>query len=362
MSKIKLGITIGDVNGIGPEIIIKALSKGKILNYCTPVIYGSSKVLAYYKNIVKDSNFSFFKVKSAERLDSNKINVINITQDDINIEIGNITKESGAFAKLSIDAAIEDAKKGFLDAIVTSPINKKAMSLADFNENGHTEYLTKHLEAKSSLMLMVSNEVRVATLTNHIPVKDVAPKITKELILKKITLFKQSLQKDFGIEKPSIAVLGLNPHAGDGGLIGDEEENIIRPTIIEAKKSSGVLISGPFSADGFFSSGKFTKVDGILSMYHDQGLIPFKILSGTEGVNFTAGLPVVRTSPDHGTAMEIAGKNIADEGSFLSALYKAIEIAKNRKQYKEDNKNPLRKKEILEEDPNAGKENIVDES
>ena len=362
MNNTKIGITIGDVNGIGPEIIIKALSNPKLVERCTPIIYGSSKVLAYYKNIVKSHNFSFKNIKYPDQADRNRINVINISADDVKIEIGTATKESGAFALKSIEACVSDAQERKIDAIVTAPINKKSMEMAGFKDIGHTEYLSKAFNAPNSLMLMVAPELRVGTLTNHIPVKDIAESITRELILRKAKVFNESLKRDFGIDKPVIAILGLNPHAGDDGLIGQEENDIIRPTIIELKKNHGILASGPYSADGFFASGKYKKVDGVLASFHDQALIPFKILSGENGVNFTAGLPVVRTSPDHGTAYDLAGKDEANYHSFISSMYQAIDICRERKLHKEINANPLNKKDIKEESPDEKVEKIEDES
>jgi len=361
MSKIKLGITIGDINGIGPEVIIKAVSTPKILEICTPIIYGSSKVIAYYKNIVNESSFSFSNISTPERADSKRVNVITVSQEDTKIEMGKSSMESGSFALKSIDRAISDAQNGLIQAIVTGPINKKSMEMAGFKSVGHTEHLSEAFNVKNNLMLMVCDDLRIATLTNHIPISKVAGSLTSELLLSKIKVFNKSLIQDFGLEKPLIAVLGLNPHASDDGLIGDEEEKIIRPTIIEAKKNNGILVSGPYPADGFFSSGNFKKVDGILSMYHDQGLIPFKLLSGDNGVNFTAGLPVVRTSPDHGTAFDLAGKNEANAGSMMSAIFEAVNIYKERKLYKSDNSNPLRKKNIKDEDPDAKDEVIIEE-
>lgn len=362
MENIKIGITVGDINGIGPEIIIKALSNNKLLKRCTPIIYGSSKLLAYYKNIVKSDNFSYKNIKYADQTYKNNINVINISSDEVNIEIGKATKAAGAFALKSIEAAVQDAKDNKLDAIVTAPINKKSMELAGFKDVGHTEFLTKAFGKSNSLMLMVSPDLKVGTLTNHIPVKDVAGSISKELIIKKAKIFRNTLMRDFGIDKPVIALLGLNPHASDDGLIGSEENDIIRPTIIELKKNENIMMAGPYAADGFFASGKYKKVDGVLSTYHDQGLIPFKLLSGDNGVNFTAGLPIVRTSPDHGTAYDLAGKDEANHLSFTSAIYEAIDICRSRKQYKKDNANPLHKKEIREEAIDEKPEEIVDES
>lgn len=336
----KIGITIGDINGIGPEIIIKALSVSHVTKLCTPVIYGSSKALSYHKNIVSDQNFQFVTISSAEQAQKGKINVINCWDDNINISLGKATAESGKCAFLALEKAVNDAKSGSIDGIVTAPINKYAMKLADFPFPGHTEYLGSKDGNKESLMTLFSDHLVVAMVTNHLPIKDVAGTISKELILKKLMLFNKTLTENFGIEKPVIAVLGLNPHAGDEGALGSEEESQVRPAIIEAKKS-GMMVAGPYPADAFFGSSKWSKVNGVLAMYHDQGLIPFKTISFGEGTNFTAGLSFIRTSPDHGTAYDIAGQNAADHSSFLQAVYKAIELVRAKNEYLEDRSNPL---------------------
>ena len=343
MKKIRVGISIGDMNGIGVEVILKTLDHPNILNFCTPVIYGSSKIISYHKNIVGLEEFSFTNASSAERVKHDRINVVNCWQDNVNITLGKLSDTSGKYAKIALLQAVNDLKNNTIDALVTGPINKKAMQMADFPYPGHTEFLTKTFEVKESLMLMVNDNLRIGLVTNHLPVSQIASSISKQLILNKVRLMDKSLREDFGIEKPTIAVLGLNPHAGDEGAIGEEEETIIRPAIIELKKK-GMMVMGPYPADGFFGSGMHHKVDGVLAMYHDQGLVPFKALSFGKGVNYTAGLPIVRTSPDHGTAYEIAGKNIADPSSFRAALFQAIDIARSRKNYKEMTSNPIVRK------------------
>lgn len=342
MNNIKIGITLGDVNGIGPEIIIKALSNNELLNYFTPIIYGSSKVLAYHKNIVTESSFSFSTIAGPERAFDGKINVINCWDDNVNITLGKATEEGGKFAYLSLEKATFDLKSGLIDAMVTAPINKQAMKMAGFPHTGHTEYITDQIGGKS-LMMMCSELMKVALVSNHLPLSEVAGALTKETLSEKLHIFNKSLQRDFGLEKPIIAVFGLNPHAGDEGTIGQEELEIIRPVIIEAKKS-GMMVLGPYPADGFFGSSQFKKVDGILAMYHDQGLIPFKALSFGRGINFTAGLTSIRTSPDHGTAYDIVGNNAADVSSFREALYAAKDIVANRREYDESRENALNKK------------------
>jgi len=349
MHKIKIGISTGDLNGIGPETIIRTFSNQNVMKYCIPVIYGSSKVMAYYKNIVDDGNFSFISVKNAQNASSSKVNVVNCTTEDLKITIGKATAESGKFAMSALDVMMEDVKSNFLDAIVTAPINKNAMKLAGWSFRGHTEYLADKFDAKKTMMFMVSENIKVALVTDHVPIKDVAPLISKERILTRIASLEKSLIKDFGIEKPTIAVLGLNPHAGDEGTIGEEDESIVRAAIVEAKKKN-TLVFGPYPADGFFGSGQYAKMDGILAMYHDQGLIPFKTLSFGKGVNYTAEIPIVRTSPDHGTAYDIAGKNLADPSSFREAIFTAIDITRNKKEYEKNRANSLKKKSKREQE------------
>lgn len=342
IKNIKIGITLGDVNGIGPEIIIKALSNRELLNYFTPIIYGSSKVIAYHKNIVTESSFNFSSIAGPERAFDGKINVINCWDDNVNITLGKATEEGGKYAYLSLEKATFDLKSGLIDAMVTAPINKQAMKMAGFPHTGHTEYITDQIGGKS-LMMMCSDILKVALVSNHLPLSEVAGSITKEILSEKLNIFYKSLQRDFGLEKPIIAVLGLNPHAGDEGTIGQEEIEIIRPVIIEAKKS-GMMVLGPYPADGFFGSSQFKKVDGVLAMYHDQGLIPFKALTFGRGINYTAGLTSIRTSPDHGTAYDIVGNNAADVSSFREALYAAKDIVSNRREYDESRENALNKK------------------
>ncbi|MCB0685475.1 MAG: 4-hydroxythreonine-4-phosphate dehydrogenase PdxA [Saprospiraceae bacterium] len=349
MTKVRVGISVGDINGIGLEVIIKSLSHPKIVELCTPVIYGSSKVLSYHKNIVRPQEFNYQNLSNAQNLTEDRINLINCWNEDVMINLGVPSEESGKFAYISLDQATQDLRQGLIDVLVTAPIDKHAMSLAGFPATGHTEYLTEQFNVAESLMLMVSDDLRIGVVTNHLPLKDVASHITQERIQEKALLLHKSLQMDFGIEKPMIAILGLNPHAGDQGLIGHEEEEIIRPAINNLK-NQGLLIGGPYAADGFFGSSHYREVDGILAMYHDQGLVPFKALSFGKGINFTAGLPVVRTSPDHGTGATIAGQNIADESSFLRSIYLAIDIFRSRSEYHDAHKNRLKMGTLKEEE------------
>ncbi len=341
MGTIRLGITIGDINGIGPEVIIKTLAHPSIVQLCTPVIYGSSKVMSYHKNIVNPADFSFNTTASADKIYHQRINVVNIWQENINIELGKETEEAGKIAHIALDQAVRDLKDGHIDALVTAPISKNAMKLAGFQYPGHTEYLAHEFGVKEGLMMMIADHRRMALNTVHIPLKDVPSMLSVESIKRKLNTLTKSLQIDFGIGRPMIAVLGLNPHAGENGTIGNEEEEIIRPAILECKKAGNVVM-GPYPADGFFGSMNFNKYDAILAMYHDQGLIPFKLLNFNNGVNYTAGLPFVRTSPDHGTAFDIAGKNEADPASFRAALFAAIDIYKARKMHEQDTANPLK--------------------
>ncbi len=343
MEKIKIGITVGDINGVGLEVVLKALSNKRIMKYCIPVIYGSMKIVTYHKNTLGDDlDFKFHGISNAERLSFDKINVVNCWEEDVSISLGNLRKEGGVYAMKSLDAATKDLKDGLIDTMVTAPIHKKAMQEAGFKYIGHTEYLTNAFGMDESLMLLVNDDLRVSIVTNHIPVKDITEKLSKKLIRRKLNIFHTSLKQDFGIERPLIAVLGLNPHAGDDGSIGKEDIEVILPAIIEAKKNK-MIVMGPFSADGFFGSGEYKKYDGILAMYHDQGLIPFKALSFGNGVNFTAGLSAIRTSPDHGTAFEIAGKNMANPSSFRHAMYTAMDIFRTRRNFIKMHENPVKK-------------------
>ncbi|MBK8701757.1 MAG: 4-hydroxythreonine-4-phosphate dehydrogenase PdxA [Saprospiraceae bacterium] len=339
----KIGITIGDVNGIGPEVIIKALTDERILDHFTPIIYGSSKVMSYHKNIVKESTMQFHHISEANRAAQKKINVLNCWEDNVNISLGKVTEEGGRYAKLAIEKAAQDLKAGLIDGLVTAPINKAAMKLANFGHAGHTEYF-ETIFGSQGLMLMVSDHLRVGLVTNHLPISEVTAAITKERILKKIKVFEESLRVDFGVDKPTIAVLGLNPHAGDEGAIGDQEEKIIRPAVIELKKS-GLMVYGPYPADGFFGSAQYKKFDGVLAMYHDQGLVALKSLSFGDGINFTAGIKGIRTSPDHGTAYDIAGLNQADPSSMRRALFLAKDLIKSRSDYYAFRVNSLDKKQ-----------------
>lgn len=342
MHTIRVGITIGDINGIGPEVIIKGLAHPTVTTLCTPVIYGSSKVLSYHKNIINPGDFSFQSINSAEKLYPQRINVINCWQDNINITLGKETEEGGRIAYTALDRAVQDLKNGLIDVLVTGPISKNAMHMAGFGFPGHTEYLAHSFGVSEGLMMMVADNMKVALLSVHTPLKDVAAQLTRERLRQALDLLQKTLDVDFGISRPTIAVLGINPHAGENGTIGREEEDIIRPVIIEAKKS-GSLVMGPYPADGFFGAMQHLKFDAVLAMYHDQGLIPFKMLHFQDGYNYTAGLPVVRTSPDHGTAYSIAGKNQADPSSFRTALFAAIDIFKSRMRYNKDRENAVQK-------------------
>jgi 4-hydroxythreonine-4-phosphate dehydrogenase len=329
--KPRIGITLGDINGIGPEIIIKALSDHRIMSLLTPVVYGSGRVLSFYKKLLNNEEVNYTQVKNKGQFIARQLNLVNCWEDVIEIVPGKASKETGKAALLSLQKACEELKEGLLDALVTAPIDKHSIHSDEFPFKGHTEFLTQYFGASESLMLLVGNSLRVGLVTEHVAVREIADLITRERVENKLKLLEHSIRHDFGINKPKIAILGLNPHAGDGGLIGTEEEQILKP-LVNDWRNKGKLVSGPFPADGFFASGQYTKFDGILAMYHDQGLIPFKTLAFENGVNFTAGLPVVRTSPDHGTAYAIAGKNQADENSFREALFRACDIVQSRKE------------------------------
>ena len=329
--KPKIGISLGDLNGIGPEVVIKALADNRLLNMATPIIYGSARVLSFYRKLMNLEEFNYSQVKNKGQFFPKSINVVNCWEDVIEINPGQPSKETGKAALLSLKKVVEDIKEGLIDGFVTAPIDKNTIHSSEFPFRGHTEYLTQTFEAMESLMLMVGDDLKVGLVTEHIPVKEISNYITKERVELKIRLLELTLKKDFHISKPKIAVLGLNPHSGDEGLIGSEENEIIKP-VINDLKSKGKLIFGPFPADGFFATGQHAKYDAVLAMYHDQGLIPFKSIAFENGVNYTAGLPIVRTSPDHGTAYSIAGKNMADEGSMRQAIYLACDIIKNRRE------------------------------
>jgi 4-hydroxythreonine-4-phosphate dehydrogenase len=333
--KPRIGITMGDFNGIGPEVVIGALSDSRILNMITPVVYGSTRVISFYKKLMNLEEFNYTQLKTKGQFLPKTINVVNCWDDSAEINPGKASKESGTAARIALERAVEEAREGIIDGFVTGPIDKYTIHSEQFPFRGHTEYLTKTFNATESLMFLVSPNLKVGLVTEHIPVKEVSQYLTKERVELKIRLMELSLKKDFNIQKPRIAVLGLNPHAGDEGLLGDEENNIIKPVIADLK-TKGKLIFGPFPADGFFGSGAYAKYDATIAMYHDQGLVPFKTLAFDNGVNYTAGLPVVRTSPDHGTAYSIAGKNEADCSSMREAIYVATEIIKNRQSQQED--------------------------
>lgn len=347
MDKIKIGITHGDINGISYEIIIKTLSDQRILDFCTPVIYGSPKVLAYYRKAFNSHNPNPVLINSIKEVNHRKIYIINCISDNVKVEIGKSTDEAGKSSVQALEKAIEDLKFGELDALVTAPINKNNIKNVGFDFPGHTEYLAKEFNSENHLMLLVSDEMRIGVATGHIPISKVKEVLSTDLILKKLKVMNNSMVNDFGIRKPKIAVLGLNPHAGDNGVLGDEENTIIAPAIEKAREE-GIVAIGPYPTDGFFGSMEFRKFDAVLAMYHDQGLTPFKILSFENGINYTAGLPIVRTSPAHGTAYEIAGKGVASQLSFRNAIFQAIDIYKNRVDQDELIKNQLSVNETID--------------
>ncbi|MFN8343707.1 MAG: 4-hydroxythreonine-4-phosphate dehydrogenase PdxA [Spirosomataceae bacterium] len=343
-----IGITIGDYNGIGPEIILKVLYNNQLNRICTPVIYGSMRIMNRYRNQLEMKDWNLFGAQRIEQINAKMTNVITCWQDpQEDIQPGKITSEAGKGAFESLKRAVEDLKAGKLDGLVTAPINKNNIQNEEFKFPGHTEYLAEAFDAKEPLMFMVSDTLRVGVVTGHIALRDIAEHITKEKIVGKLNAMLRSLRGDFGIRKPRIAVLGLNPHAGENGLLGSEEQEIIEPAIKELK-NKGQLIYGPYPADGFFAAQTYRKFDAVLAMYHDQGLTPFKTIAFNDGVNFTAGLSIVRTSPDHGTAYDIAGKNIADETSMRQAVFTACDVIKFRKEQAEIEKNALKKNPVVE--------------
>lgn len=342
---IKVGITQGDINGVGYEVIIKSFADSRMLEFCIPVIYGSPKVAAYHKKVLEFENFNFHQIHGAADADSHKVNIINCCDDNVRVELGQNSDIAGEAAYLALEQAINDLKEGKIDVLVTAPINKETVQSDMFNFPGHTEYLAQQFESDNPLMLLISENLKVGVATGHLAIKDVPSSISKELVLKKINILHKTLVQDFACTNPRIAVLGLNPHAGDNGVLGDEESEIIAPALKEAF-DKGITAMGPYAADGFFGSGQYSDFDAVLAMYHDQGLAPFKALTFDQGVNYTAGLPVIRTSPGHGTAFNIAGQNKASEESFKQAIYKAIDIFRNRKTYEKVSRNPLQKYEI----------------
>ena len=333
--KLIVGITQGDGNGISYEVIIKALADERILDMCTPVIYGSSKIFGFYKKHIHNlEQINTNVITSAKDVHQKRVNIVNCLPENVFVEPGQATPESAKSAMTALERAVADIKEGNIDVLVTAPINKRAMSAEGFGYTGHTEYLEKQFGVDEVAMIMVSEQLKVGVVTGHISLKDVPASISTEKILAKLRLMRKSLQRDFGVDAPKIAVLGLNPHCGDGGLLGDEEQQIILPAV-KAANEEGIMAFGPYSPDGFFGLGNYQKFDAVLAMYHDQGLTPFKALAFEEGVNYTAGLPIVRTSPDHGTAYEMAGRDLADPCSMKSAIYAAIDIYNNREAYDE---------------------------
>ena len=338
--KIKLGISIGDLNGIGGEIILKTFDDSRMLDFCTPVIFASVKTLSFLKKHF-NLELNIHGVDSVSQVIEGKINVVNVWKENVDINFGAEDLESGKYAFKSLQAATQALKNDEIDVLVTAPINKNTIQSEDFNFPGHTNYLAKELEG-DSLMFMITDTLKVGLLTDHVPLKDIVQEITPQLIENKIGIIQKTLQQDFRISKPKIAVLGINPHSGDNGLIGQEDETVLKPTL-QKLKDKGNLVFGPYAADSFFGTKNHQNFDAVVAAYHDQGLIPFKTLSFGEGVNYTAGLSKVRTSPDHGTAFEIAGKNVANINSFKEAVFKAIEIFQTRREYKKLTKNPLKK-------------------
>ncbi len=339
--KLKIGITIGDINGIGPEIILKTFLNPDIYELCTPIVYGSGRVLSYYKNLIEGLEFNFNTIKSVEQAQEGYLSVINCWNEESRVELGVRNPQNGKFAIAALEAATQDVLNGKIDAVVTAPIDKMVMKESGFQFPGHTEYFQSKFPNEKSMMLMLDNRLKITMVTGHLALKDVSKNLSTENIYKKIKQLESVLISDFGVRKPKIAVLALNPHAGDQGMFGDEEAKHIQPACEKAQKE-GILAFGPFSPDGFFASLSFKNFDTVLAMYHDQALIPFKLLSGLDGVNYTAGLPIVRTSPDHGTAFDIAGKNIASESSIRNAIYAAIDIVRCKRIHKEINANPLK--------------------
>ena len=341
MQNIKIGISHGDVNGISYEVIIKTLMDSRMEEICTPILFGSSKVLAYHRKALEIEGFTPVSIHSPSEAKGNKAYVVNCVDENIRVELGKNTPAAGISSYTALKVATDALKEGSIDALVTGPVNKQNMQHEDFSHNGHTEYLQERFNVDEVMMLMVSDLMKVGLVAGHVPVKQLSSFITTDLIVTKLKILSRSLLEDFGIRNPRIAVLGLNPHAGDNGLLGSEEVEVIMPAIEEARKMK-ILAFGPYPADGFFGAGRFKQFDAVLAMYHDQGLAPFKALNMDTGVNFTAGLPVVRTSPAHGTAYDLAGKNMASIDSFRNAIYTAIDVVRNRLTYQEISKDPLR--------------------
>lgn len=352
--KIHIGITHGDTNGVGYEVIMKCFTSNDILELCTPIVYGSSKIMNYHRKALGIQTTQVNITRNADYVKEGQLNLVEVINDEVKIELGQPGKQAGNAAFQALEAAVSDLKKGDIDVLVTAPINKDNIHSEEFSFPGHTEYLETCLgDGDKALMILCSDKLRVALVTTHIPVAKVAQSINKDIILEKLRIFNNSLQRDFNIQKPRIAVLGLNPHSGDNGLLGSEEKEIIEPAIQQANEEQ-ILCFGPYPADGFFGSSQYLRFDGVLAMYHDQGLTPFKTIAMNEGVNVTAGLPFVRTSPDHGTGYDIAGQGVASEASMRHAIYTAIDIYRNRKRWDEMYQNPLKKQYF-----DKGKDNVV---
>lgn len=350
---IKVGISQGDINGISYEVIMKTLLDPRIMEMCTPIIYGSPKVAAYHRKALNINNLSLNHVRTPQEAGPNRAHVLNCIDDNVRVELGKSTPAAGEASYMALERATSDLKEGLIDVLVTAPINKDNIQSEKFNFPGHTEFLAREFDSKDYLMLMVSETMKVGLVTTHVPISEIANYITRETILSKLRIIAHSLQQDFAITRPRIAVFGLNPHAGDNGLLGKEEIDIIQPAIEQAKKE-GIIALGPYPADGFFGSEDYRKFDAILAMYHDQGLVPFKLSSFERGVNYTAGLPVIRTSPAHGTAYSLAGEDKASPDSFRQALFLAIDIYKNRQIHEEITKNPLKKYDIMSNQEDEG--------
>ena len=327
--KPKIGITLGDMNGVGPEVVIKALADHRLTDMITPVLYGSSKVISYYKKALNIEEFNYSQVRNRGQFAARSINVVNCWEDVIEITPGKPSRETGKAALVALRTACEELKDGLLDGLVTAPIDKQSIHSEEFPFRGHTGFLTEFFGASDSLMFMISEKLKVGLVTEHVALSEVTGMITKESVEAKLLLMERSLKKDFGVSKPKIALLALNPHAGDSGLIGKEDDLVLK-VVVNDQRNKGKLVFGPFPADGFFGAAQYLKYDGVLAMYHDQGLIPFKSIAFDEGVNFTAGLSVIRTSPDHGTGYAIAGKNQASEVSLREAVFAAGEIFRHR--------------------------------
>ena len=342
--RLKVGITIGDTNGIGVEVALKAVCLPEMMDMCIPIIYGSSKIVNYHRNACNLPNYSINHTKSAENIKENMPNLVECIDQDIKIELGQPSKQAGTAAFVALEAAVRDLKAGLIDALVTAPISKENIQSDQFHFPGHTEYLESAAgEGNKALMILCTDSLRIALATIHVPLAQVSNAISIEGIREKLRLFNDSLKRDFYIELPRIAVLSLNPHAGENGILGTEEHDIIIPAIQQSLDEDGVQCFGPYAADGFFGARHYRRFDGVMAMYHDQGLAPFKTIAMDEGVNFTAGLPIVRTSPDHGTGYDIAGQGIANESSMRHAIYTAIDVCRNRIRYDEARQNPLPK-------------------